>query len=246
MTKRNAACTVWFEYLVFEFVSDFEIRISRNRAMDRSNPYEAAFEAYLKANGLCYVCVDETRRACLGDTSVKNLDFIVLGLTGARLLVDVKGRQFPGGSADKPRYTWESWSTQEDIDGLGNWMKLFGPDYLALFVFMYKIQPTIALDADTPDQFDFRGDKYLLRAVTLDEYCQHVRTRSPKWGTVGLPGAMFRKLVRPFRYYTHECPCATGEALVDGEAQARRLTEVTALAFASFAAGGASGRRPGR
>ncbi len=60
--------------------------------MDRSNPYEAAFEAYLKAQGLCYIAVDETRRAWLGDTPVKNLDFIVLGQTGARLLIDVKGR----------------------------------------------------------------------------------------------------------------------------------------------------------
>ena len=34
--------------------------------MDRSNPYEAAFEAYLKEQGLCHVAVDESRRAHLG------------------------------------------------------------------------------------------------------------------------------------------------------------------------------------
>src|ERR1700704_3776498 len=83
--------------------------------MDRGNPYEAAFEAYLKAQGLCTVAVDETRRTLWGTTSVKNLDFIVLGQTGMRLLVDVKGRQFPGGSAGKERYVWENWSTQEDL-----------------------------------------------------------------------------------------------------------------------------------
>ena len=65
--------------------------------MDRSNPYEAAFETFLKEQGLCYVAVDETRRAVLGDVPVKNLDFIVLAPTGAKLLIDVKGRQFPGG-----------------------------------------------------------------------------------------------------------------------------------------------------
>jgi hypothetical protein len=214
--------------------------------MDRSNPYEAAFEAYVKANGLCYVAVDETRRACLGDTPVKNLDFIVLGITGARLLVDVKGRQFPGGPADRPRYTWESWSTQEDIDGLGSWTRLFGPDYLALFVFMYRVLPTIALPGDTADLWEFREERYLLRAITLNDYCLHLRVRSPKWGTVDLPGAKFRSLVRPFRYYTHECPSATGEAPVDGPHQARHLAEVTALALASFAAGGAASRRHGR
>src|SRR3712207_6638542 len=106
--------------------------------MDRSNPYEAAFEAYLRAHGLCHVAADETRRARLGETPVKNLDFIVLGLTGARLLVDVKGRVFPGGPDDKPRYVWESWSTQEDIDGLTSWGRLFGPGYLPLFVFVYQ------------------------------------------------------------------------------------------------------------
>jgi hypothetical protein len=207
--------------------------------MDRSNPYEAAFEVYLKANGLCYVAVDETRRACLGDTPVKNLDFIVLGVNGARLLVDVKGRQFPGGPPEKPRYTWESWSTQEDIDGLGSWVRLFGPDYLALFVFIYRIQPTITLDGDSADLFEFRGDKYLLRAVTLDEYIQHVRVRSPKWGTVWLPGEKFRNLARPFRYYTHEAPSSVAEDAFDGPDQARHLAEVAALALASLHAGSA-------
>jgi hypothetical protein len=205
--------------------------------MDRSNPYEAAFEAYLKTNGLCYVAVDETRRACLGDTPVKNLDFIVLGVSGSRLLVDVKGRQFPGGSPDKPRYTWECWSTQEDIDGLTNWTRLFGPDYLALFVFMYRIQATITLEDDPPDRFEFRGENYLLRAVTLDDYRRHMKVRSPKWGTVGLPNAVYRDLARPFRYYTHECPAASGKKESYGPDQARHLTEVTALALASLASG---------
>jgi hypothetical protein len=205
--------------------------------MDRSNPYENAFEAYLKEHGLCYVAVDETRRACLGDTPVKNLDFIVLGQTGARLLVDVKGRQFPGGPPERPRYVWESWSTQEDIDGLGNWTTLFGPNYLALFVFLYRIQPTVILPADTPDVWRFRDETYLLRAVPLADYRRHMKVRSPKWGTVGLPGAKFKELARPFRYYSHECPSAP-ENLDHAEDQARRLAEDTRLALATFAAGG--------
>jgi len=205
--------------------------------MDRSNPYEAAFEGYLKAQGLCYVAVDETRRACLGDTPVKNLDFIVLGATGARLLVDVKGRQFPGGPDHKPRYVWETWSTQEDIDGLGNWVRLFGPDYLALFVFMYDIRPTVALPDGTPDVWQFRDATYLLRAVPLEDYRRHMTVRSPKWGTVGLSGAAFRRLCRPFRYYSHELPAARQGEAEDGPDQGRRLAEVTALALAAFAAG---------
>jgi hypothetical protein len=60
--------------------------------MDRSNHYEAAFEAYLQWHRLSYVAVDETRRAMLGDLRVKNLDFIVHGESGGRLLVETRGR----------------------------------------------------------------------------------------------------------------------------------------------------------
>ena len=56
--------------------------------MDRSNPYEAAFEGYLQHHGLCTVAVDETRRALWGVTPIKSLDFIVLGQAGTRLLVE--------------------------------------------------------------------------------------------------------------------------------------------------------------
>ena len=65
--------------------------------MDRGNHYEAAFEAYLRWHRLCYVGVDESRRAMLGDERVKSLDFIVYGERQARLLIDVKGRRYPGG-----------------------------------------------------------------------------------------------------------------------------------------------------
>ncbi len=50
--------------------------------MDRSNHYEAAFEAYLQEQRLCYVAVDERRRAILGESKVKCLDFIVYGPEG--------------------------------------------------------------------------------------------------------------------------------------------------------------------
>jgi hypothetical protein len=211
--------------------------------MDRSNPYEAAFEGYLKAQGLCYVCVDETRRAFLGDTPVKNLDFIVLGATGARLLIDVKGRQFPGGPAQRPRYTWESWSTQEDIDGLSNWVQLFGPDYLALFVFLYRIMPTVGLPADTADLWHFRNETYLVRAIPLADYRERLRTRSARWGTVALAGADFKRLVRPFRYYSHELPAARQQGEDDGPDPSRHLAEIAAHALATFAAGSAAAWR---
>ena len=57
--------------------------------MDRDNHYELAFESFLQARRLCYVAVDETRRALLGDVPVKSLDFFVYGKDGSRLVVDV-------------------------------------------------------------------------------------------------------------------------------------------------------------
>src|ERR1700730_15826687 len=102
--------------------------------MDRSNHYEAAFEAYLQWHRLCYVGVDETRRAFLGDKPVKNLDFIVLGGCVASLALDVKGRRFAGGPAGRERRVWECWSALEDINGLERWVELFGGNYLGLLV----------------------------------------------------------------------------------------------------------------
>ena len=100
--------------------------------MKRSNSYEAAFEAYLQWHRYCYVAVDETRRSMLGEVCIKSLDFIVYGEGGSRLLVDVKGRRYPGGKEGRWRRVWESWSTREDIDGLVRWTELFGPDYQAI------------------------------------------------------------------------------------------------------------------
>jgi hypothetical protein len=181
--------------------------------MDRGNHYEAAFEAYLQWHRLCYVGVDERRRAFLGETRVKNLDFIVLGSAGARLLVDVKGRRFPTGSAEHPRRVWECWSTAEDVSGLERWSALFGPGYQGLLVFTYQVLPSVELPEDTDDLWTWRGRRYLLRAVEVGAYRRHMRTRSRRWGTVALPGAAFRELVRPFYHYTQspqtvdeECP----------------------------------------
>src|SRR4029077_2683635 len=138
--------------------------------MDRSNHYEAAFEAYLQWHRLCYVAVDETRRAVLGETPVKNLDFIVYGDNGARLLVDVKGRRFPGGTPGRLRRVWECWSTQDDVTGLECWAALFGAGYRGLLVFAYELVADVALPDETEDLWTWRGRRYLLRGVPVDEY----------------------------------------------------------------------------
>lgn len=199
-------CLEFISYLSsFEFVSCFEIRVScffhEEQKVDRNNHYEAAFEAYLRDARLAYVAVDEAKRATLDDEPVKSVDFIVHG--ASKLLIDVKGRKFPGGSEQKPTFSWQNWSTRDDVEGLERWEQQFGPGYLGLLVFMYHVLPVVDLPLGTVDLWHWRGRRYLLRAVAAGEYRLSMRVRSPRWGTVHLPGAAFQQAVRPFRAFTH-------------------------------------------
>src|SRR5262249_57431709 len=99
----------------------------------------------------------------------------------------------------------------EDIDGLERWAELFGPDYLALLVFAYQLMPEVDLPEDTDDLWTWRGRRYLLRAIAVDDYQPRMRVRSPRWGTVSLPNPVFRRLVRPFHYFTHEAQPVAGD-----------------------------------
>jgi hypothetical protein len=183
--------------------------------MKRSNPYEAAFEAYLQEQGLCYVAVDESRRPWLGDSPLKSLDFIVFGAEGARLVVDVKGRRFPAGRAGRQRRVWESWSTREDVEGLERWAGLSGPGYRGVLVFAYHVLASVELPEDTEDVWTFHGRRYLLRGVDVSEYRQCMRVRSPRWGTVALPRAAFRALVRPLHHFTRGVPVFARECVFE-------------------------------
>ncbi len=170
--------------------------------MDRSNHYEVAFESYLQSRRLCYVAVDETHRALMGDSSVKSLDFIVFGSDGARLVVDIKGRRFPAGPPKRPRRVWECWSAREDIDGLERWSEMAGEGYRGLLVFAYLLHPSVEMSPGTPDLYVCRGKRYLFRAVEASDYRAHMRVRSPRWNTVTLPRHVFRALVRPLCAFT--------------------------------------------
>ena len=165
--------------------------------MKRDNHYEAAFEAFLRQKRVGFVAVDEAKRSLLGDgkAAVKSLDFIVVG--APRLVVDVKGRRFPGGSAATPRKVWQNWSTAEDLAGLTRWAAHLGDGYRGLLAFCYHIVPPFAVPETTPDSFAFRGKSYLMRGVLSTDYESAMRTRSRQWGTVHLGAADFRRLVRP-------------------------------------------------
>ena len=166
--------------------------------MKRDNHYEAAFEAYLRDRQVSFVAVDEAKRSQLSDVLVKSLDFIIVGVDTAKLVVDVKGRRFPGGQPDQPRKVWQNWAEHEDIDGLTRWAEHFGPDYRGILAFTYHIVAPFQVPPDTPDQFTYRDKCYLMRAINVADYKICMRERSRRWGTVHLGMVDFRRLVRPF------------------------------------------------
>jgi hypothetical protein len=133
---------------------------------NRHNHYEAAFEEFLRARGVPYVAVDETRRALLAGDSLKSLDFIVSPTAGGPWLVDVKGRRFPSGR--KRRY-WKNWSTRDDLRSLAAWQRLFGARFAALFVFAFRVIGVRApLAAD--ELFAHQGRLYGFLALRLEHY----------------------------------------------------------------------------
>jgi hypothetical protein len=176
--------------------------------MDRGNHYELAFESYLQREKFCYIAVDETRRSSLADAPIKSLDFVVFSRNGARLVVDIKGRRFPGGTTARPKRIWECWSFREDVVGIDRWMDLAGQDYRGLLVFAYLLAKDVVLSAQTPDLFTFREQRYLFRAVDILEYRSRMKTRSPRWQTVTLSCADYRAIVRPFCEFARTSPLA--------------------------------------
>lgn len=169
--------------------------------MNRDNHYEAAFEAYLRERGAAVIAVDEARRSYLDDESIKSPDFLVVGLRDGRLVVDVKGRKFPGGSDEHPRKVWQNWCEREDVDALERWAARFGPGFRGVLAFVYHILPCVELPDTTPDLFAFRDRVYLVRGVAVEVYRASMRQRSPRWGTVHLPTADFRAAVKPFSHF---------------------------------------------
>lgn len=180
--------------------------------MDRHNHYEAAFAAFLRERHVCHIAIDETRRSYLGDAPAKSLDFILHGQCGERFVVDVKGRKYPGGSAAHPKRTWESWVTREDVEDAQYWAAKFGSGYRALLIFSYYLITPVLPVHDQETSWHWQEKDYLLRAVPVEEYARHMKVRSSKWGTVDLPQAAYRRLVRPLHDLLLELRWARGQA----------------------------------
>lgn len=162
---------------------------------DRNVHYEAAFEDYLRAKGWPYVAVDEAKKAIFAGVSIKSFDFLVYSATGPNLLVDVKGRKFPGAVPGRKRgasRAWENWITQDDAEGLREWEKVFGADFAAAIVFAYWLQGP-ARRSPFGDIHVFRRNHYAFVAMPLAEYVIAARPRSPRWRTISVPSSEFSR-----------------------------------------------------
>jgi len=168
-------------------------RVGNAGMAHRNIHYEAAFEDYLRARGLPYVAVDEAKKSAFRGVSLKNFDFLVYSSTGANLLADVKGRKFPDSAGQRrkgsPR-AWENWITREDVDGMLEWEKVFGPDFSATLIFAYWLQGP-PQRAPFEDVYLFRKKYYAFMAVSLRNYIQCAKPRSAKWQTLSMPTAQF-------------------------------------------------------
>jgi hypothetical protein len=165
---------------------------------DRNVHYEAAFEAFLRDKAIPYVAVDEAKKALFANAKLKSFDFVVYSKTGPNLLIDVKGRQFRnggGGASSSGKRSFESWTTERDVEDLMQWEQVFGEGFKALLTFIYWIDAPLTPE---PGMFEHRDRWYLLMGIALDEYRNHMRRRSPKWETVCLGAEDFRQLARPF------------------------------------------------
>ena len=167
--------------------------------------YERSFEQYLRASRVPYLSVDEAKKALLpanarlrasrsstGDDAqtLKSFDFVIYG-EGLNLLVEVKGRRISGRADAAGRL--ESWVTREDVESLLAWEHLFGPGFASSILFLYwcEAQPP---DALFEEMFEDRGRWYAVRACRAADYAAHMRTRSPRWGTVDLSREDFERL----------------------------------------------------
>ena len=164
--------------------------------------YDAAFEHYLRANGIPYVAVDEAKRALqgkqaggiAGSSKLKSFDFVVYSESGPNLLVDVKGRKHSG----RTGRSLQNWVTSDDVKCLDRWSGIFGDGFDPAFTFLFwcDVQPPDALFHEI---FPFGPRWYAVLAVRLADYQRHMRRRSAKWDTVSIPARAFAEVSRPLK-----------------------------------------------
>jgi len=182
----------------------------------RRHHYERAFERYLRANRIPYIAVDEAKKALLPESpgrspaapdSLKSFDFVVYRRS-RNLLLDVKGRRIgsrsPGAAA-----RLDPWVTEEDIESLEAWGRLFGASFVPALVFCGWCDDCPA-GALFEEIFEHQGRWYALRGVTVADYRAEMRPRSARWRTVCVPARRFETISAPFASLAGGSPVRAG------------------------------------
>jgi hypothetical protein len=157
------------------------------------NHFETAFENWLIENRVQYVQVDQRKRASIARTKIKSFDFVLYParLAAESLIVEVKGRIFRGKSLARLGGL-QCWVTMEDVRGLLRWEEVFGSNHAGMFVFVYELA-NVDVDADGRNVFEYDGKRYFSVGLKLSDYSGCMRMRSPRWQTVMLGAADFRR-----------------------------------------------------
>lgn len=145
------------------------------------------------------------------ETSIKFFDFVIYDHAASpdekptNLLVELKGRRIGTFSmrdgkedrAPRPAARMECWTTRGDISSLLEWEKLFGDAFQACVVFVYWCddEPPAPLFQEV---FEFEHRWYALRSIPVKTYVQHMKVRSPRWGTLDIPQNIFEQVSHPF------------------------------------------------
>jgi hypothetical protein len=153
------------------------------------NHYEKVFENWLKDNGIQYLYVDQQKRTAFSRSNIKSFDFLLYTKAGA-YLAEIKGRKF-GGKTFAAFGSLPNWVTLDDINGLENWVKIFGGKYRGIFIFVYNLE-NIDVDADGREIYECLNSRYVFTAVCLDDYRKGATVRSKKWQTVNLSAKYFK------------------------------------------------------
>ena len=159
--------------------------------------YEQAFENWLIDNHVQYVAVDQQKRRIFARSKIKSFDFLLYPSNSQPVIAEVKGRKFKGKSL-AALAGLECWVTMEDVRGLIRWEQVFADGFEAVFIFVYEFE-NVDVETDGRDVYDFEQGCYMFYAVRLDDYREFMKVRSPKWQTVTLPAAKFRKFSIPVR-----------------------------------------------
>jgi len=155
------------------------------------NHYERAFENWLIDRRIRYVRAEEHKRLGLPPASVKNFDFLLYPQPDRKLIVEIKGRTFHGTTLTGLK-GFDCWATADDVESLRTWRQALGPDHEAVLVFAYRVAKA-DVDFNGHGAFRYDRDTYLFFCLRLDDYCRHMKRRSPKWRTMTLPAEKFRQ-----------------------------------------------------